>query len=666
MGTCSVIDGRAPAAAPVALHALNVAPVTFRGAAFVQAGGWLGRQAALLCRLCARGLALRGLRVKLLCHGGWAAHGAERLHHDGTGDWALAQCHRVAHAQFARGLGVGTIDGDAALAYFFHGQAACLVKAGAPEPLVQAHRFRGRHGHDCALARTGRYHRAMSQSTEDAPVLPLDADGILALAARSMFQLFSSVSQGMFLVDRAGRIVWVNEGYRRFLPDLGLGSVEQFVGRMVEEVIPNTQMRRVLETGQPVLIDLLTNRAGTFVVSRIPLRDEAQQVIGAIGIVLFDHPETTLQPLISKFALLQRDLDDARRELAVQRGRSRMEQAGGGRRAKYTFASFVGSSAAAVEVKRQARRAAQSLSPVLLLGETGTGKELLAHSIHAASSRASGPFVSVNIAAIPDTLLEAEFFGVAPGAYTGADRRGRDGKFKLADGGTLFLDEIGDMPPHLQAKLLRALQEGEIEPLGSNQLVSFDVRVVAATSRDLPALVRDGRFREDLFYRLHVLPIRVPPLRERRGDIPALVEVLGEDLALRNGTAPPELLPDALALLVAQSWRGNIRELRNLLEQAVMRSDTQAIDDAQLAQLLRESGVELAPPVPDGGHRARMTRHTCCARWPCRWRSWSAAPSRRPWRPWRHMPATSRQQAGNRAAAGHLARHLVRTHENPD
>ena len=441
----------------------------------------------------------------------------------------------------------------------------------------------------------------MSQSTEDAPVLPLDADGILALAARSMFQLFSSVSQGMFLVERVGRIVWVNEGYRRFLPDLGLGSVEQFVGRMVEEVIPNTQMRRVLETGQPVLIDLLTNRAGTFVVSRIPLRDEAQQVIGAIGIVLFDHPETTLQPLISKFALLQRDLDDARRELAVQRGRSRMEQAGGVRRAKYTFASFVGSSAAAVEVKRQARRAAQSLSPVLLLGETGTGKELLAHAIHAASSRASGPFVSVNIAAIPDTLLEAEFFGVAPGAYTGADRRGRDGKFKLADGGTLFLDEIGDMPPHLQAKLLRALQEGEIEPLGSNQLVSFDVRVVAATSRDLPALVRDGRFREDLFYRLHVLPIRVPPLRERRGDIPALVEVLGEDLALRNGTAPPELLPDALALLVAQSWRGNIRELRNLLEQAVMRSDTQAIDGAQLAQLLRESGVELAPPVPDGG-----------------------------------------------------------------
>jgi transcriptional regulator with PAS, ATPase and Fis domain len=365
------------------------------------------------------------------------------------------------------------------------------------------------------------------------------------------------------------------------------------VGHMVEDVVPNTQMRRVLETGEPILVDLLTNRAGTFVVSRIPLRDEQSgELIGAIGIVLFDHPETTLQPLISKFARLQRDLDDARRELASQR------------RTKYTLASFVGGSAAAVEVKRQARRAALSTSPVLLLGETGTGKELLAHAIHAASARASAPFVCINIAAIPDTLLEAEFFGVAPGAYTGADRKGRDGKFKLADGGTLFLDEIGDMPASLQPKLLRALQEGEIEPLGSNRVVSFDARVIAATSRDLAALVREGRFREDLYYRLNVLPIRVPPLRERRTDIPALVEVLAEDMALRSGSPPPELGPDAIALLSAQNWRGNIRELRNVMEQAAMRSDSHRIEVRHLEEVLRESGVKHiaapigAPPVP--------------------------------------------------------------------
>jgi transcriptional regulator with PAS, ATPase and Fis domain len=341
--------------------------------------------------------------------------------------------------------------------------------------------------------------------------LPRDGQRILELAARSMFDLFANASEGMLLVDRDARVVWINDQYKRFLPALGFERVEDFVGHSVSEVVQNTQMHRVIRTGKPILIDLLSNKAGTFVVSRIPLRDEDGQVIGALGIVLFDHPETTLQPLIQKFAALQRDLDDARRELASQR------------RAKYTLASFVGSSAAAVEVKRQARRAATSSSPVLLLGETGTGKELLAQAIHAASPRAAGPMVSINIAAVPDTLLEAEFFGVAPGAYTGADRRGREGKFKLADGGTLFLDEIGDMPLALQPKLLRALQEGEIEPLGSNKVLRFDARVIAATSRDLAALVREGRFREDLYYRLNVLPIRVPPLRERRDDIPALV-----------------------------------------------------------------------------------------------------------------------------------------------
>ncbi|MFO1191732.1 MAG: sigma 54-interacting transcriptional regulator [Rhodoferax sp.] len=427
--------------------------------------------------------------------------------------------------------------------------------------------------------------------------LPQDAQGILELAARSMFQLFSNISQGMFLVDRAGRIVWVNEGYQRFLPALGFSSVDQFVGHLVEDVIPNTQMRRVLETGEPYLIDLLTNRAGTFVVSRIPLRDEADAVIGAIGIVLFDHPETTLAPLISKFALMQRDLDDARRELATQRLRLGSAAGTGTRLAKYTFASFIGTSPAAVEVKRQARRAAQSASPVLLLGETGTGKELLAHAIHAASPRSAGPLVSVNIAAVPDTLLEAEFFGVAPGAYTGAERKGRDGKFKLADGGTLFLDEIGDMPLALQAKLLRALQEGEIEPLGSNRVVPFDARVIAATSRDLAASVREGRFREDLYYRLSVLPIRVPPLRERRADIPALIEALGDDAALRNGTALPEFDPDAVALLCAQTWRGNIRELRNVLEQTALRSDARRIDAAALAAVLRDAGIESIAPA---------------------------------------------------------------------
>jgi DNA-binding NtrC family response regulator len=178
------------------------------------------------------------------------------------------------------------------------------------------------------------------------------------------------------------------------------------------------------------------------------------------------------------------------------------------------------------------------------------------------------------------------------GAFTGANRTGREGKFKIADGGTLFLDEIGDMPAALQAKLLRALQEGEIEPLGSNQLIAIDVRIIAATSRDLSAMVREGRFREDLYYRLNVLPVRVPPLRERRSDIPALLEILGEELALNSNVPNPELSREAQALLCAQVWRGNIRELRNVLEQVVMRSESAWISAEQVQAVLEESGVE--------------------------------------------------------------------------
>jgi transcriptional regulator with PAS, ATPase and Fis domain len=205
----------------------------------------------------------------------------------------------------------------------------------------------------------------------------------------------------------------------------------------------------------------------------------------------------------------------------------------------------------------------------------------------------------VNIAAVPETLLEAEFFGVAPGAFTGAERKGRDGKFKLADGGTLFLDEVGDMPLGIQAKLLRALQEGEIEPLGSNRLVPFDARIVAATSRDLPALVRAGQFREDLFYRLHVLPVKVPALRERLQDIPALVEVLLEDICVRNGQIQPEFSHEAMALLMGQGWRGNVRELRNVLEQLMVRSESAQLDVALVRSVLSDAGVDqIAPPAP--------------------------------------------------------------------
>jgi transcriptional regulator with PAS, ATPase and Fis domain len=201
---------------------------------------------------------------------------------------------------------------------------------------------------------------------------------------------------------------------------------------------------------------------------------------------------------------------------------------------------------------------------------------------------------------VPDTLLEAEFFGVAPGAYTGADRKGRDGKFRLADGGTLFLDEIGDMPLALQAKLLRVLQEQELEPLGSNQVLKVDVRVIAATSRDLAAMVADGRFRADLYYRLNVLPIRLPALRERLADIEALADALLDDIARRSGLAARSLSADALDRLAGHDWPGNIRELRNVLEQAALMTDEPVLVADDIAQALglplARSGA--APAVP--------------------------------------------------------------------
>jgi transcriptional regulator with PAS, ATPase and Fis domain len=431
----------------------------------------------------------------------------------------------------------------------------------------------------------------MMKDAPRVPDLPGDADGLLKLAAQSMFDVFARTAMGMMVVDREHRVVWISEGYKSFLPALGFESESQFVGKRVEDVVPNTLMAQVIETGRAILVDLLSNKAGTFLVSRLPLRDDAGRVIGALGLVLMDHPETTMQPLMAKFTRLQAELDAARRQLSEQR------------RPKYTIASFIGASAAALEVKRQARRVAGTDSTVLLQGETGTGKELLAQAIHAASARAAHRFVGINIAAIPESLLEAEFFGVAPGAFTGADtKKAREGKFRVADRGTLFLDEIGDMPLPLQSKLLRVLQEREVEPLGSNKVEPVDVRVIAASSRDLASMVAAGTFRADLYYRLNVLPIALPPLRERRDDIEALAEALLEDIARRSGLPVRSLAPDALEVLAAHDWPGNIRELRNVLEQAVLMHDELVLHAAQLPRLAAAPTTPAAggpKPLPD-------------------------------------------------------------------
>jgi DNA-binding NtrC family response regulator len=238
---------------------------------------------------------------------------------------------------------------------------------------------------------------------------------------------------------------------------------------------------------------------------------------------------------------------------------------------------IVGRSRVIQDVIAKAERVAETKSTVLIMGETGTGKELLARAIHDRSAQRLMPLIKVNCAAIPDTLLESELFGHVRGAFTGAASN-KKGKFALADGGTIFLDEIGTMSPSLQAKLLRVLQEREFEPLGAERSQKVDVRVIAATNRDIKRLVEDGRFLEDLFYRLNVIPLVLPPLRERREDIPVLVEHFLHKHAHRSGRKIDEIREEALARLNAYDWPGNVRELENTIERAVVLSHGPVIE----------------------------------------------------------------------------------------
>ncbi|HYF41715.1 MAG TPA: sigma-54 dependent transcriptional regulator [Ramlibacter sp.] len=233
---------------------------------------------------------------------------------------------------------------------------------------------------------------------------------------------------------------------------------------------------------------------------------------------------------------------------------------------------LVGESRAMQQVKERIAKVARSMAPVLVRGESGTGKELVARAIHACSHRAEGPFIAVNCSAIPESLLEAEFFGARKGSYTGANAD-REGYFQAARGGTLFLDEIGDLPVAMQSKLLRAIQERQVRSLGSTQEDAVDVRVVSATHKDLAADVQAGRFRQDLYYRLNVIEIVVPPLRERRDDLPALCQALLARIAQESGMPVPVLAPTVLQELAAHPLSGNVRELENLLHRAVALSD---------------------------------------------------------------------------------------------
>ncbi len=437
--------------------------------------------------------------------------------------------------------------------------------------------------------------RGAGGEIEGAVAIFRDVSEVLALAGelrtvRDLRELSEAIircsQEAISIADAKGNTVLVNPAYTRLM---GLTEA-QVLGRPVTADIAEGESvhLRVLRTRKAIRGARL--RVGPHgrevVVNAAPLL-VGGQLRGSVGVI---HD-------LSEIRRLSEELASARQRLQKLETRR-------------SFDDVLGDGPAISRAKDVARKASRTPATVLLLGESGTGKELFAHAIHDASDRREGPLIRVNCAAIPEGLLESALFGYQGGAFTGARAHGQKGHFEEADGGTLFLDEIAEAPLALQAKLLRALQEREILRVGSSRPVRVDVRLIAATNADLEALIARRAFRQDLFYRLSVMPIRLPSLRERREDIPLLARALLARICAEYRVAPVDLAPDALALLQSLPWKGNVRELENVLRRGV-------IDKPSDAFLLRASHLERpeaaaspgdAEPAPEGPRRLAELR----------------------------------------------------------
>lgn len=382
----------------------------------------------------------------------------------------------------------------------------------------------------------------------------------------TMEKIFDPVSVPIILVDKDTHVKMINQIFADFL---GLPK-EKIIGKKVCDVDKNSRFPFVFRTKKAEIAWKHRFENGKkAIVHRIPVLDEGGEVVYGFGMVLFQDVKE-FKDIIEKNRLLETALSHAKKQLKEIHG------------AKYSWENILGNSEKMVQANYMARRAAQTSSNVLLLGESGTGKELFAHALHHASVRSVEKFVKVNCAAIPAELLESELFGYDEGSFTGAKRGGKIGKFELANEGSIFLDEIGDMPLKMQAKLLRVLQEKEIERVGGNKTIQVDVRFIAATNRDLKQMVAEGEFREDLFYRLNVMSIEIPPLRERHGDIDTLVEKLLSKLSDQLGKHVSVVSEDAMTFLRTYHWPGNVRELENVLERAINLTDSETIHPIHL------------------------------------------------------------------------------------
>ncbi len=372
-------------------------------------------------------------------------------------------------------------------------------------------------------------------------------------------KLLEVSDDGFVIVDKNGVITDINEQYCLFLKT----SKEEAIGRNVSEIISTTNLPFLMENKQSeegVVIRIGEDNGfgedALVIANRSGVDDENGETVGGIAQVRFRvQTMDSAQKLMNKY-----------RELEYYRDEYLKNSSG-------YFEEALGSSEAFEEVKKQGIKAARTSFPVLLTGETGTGKEVFANAIHNASDRRDKPMISINCAAIPAELLESELFGYEEGSFTGAKKGGKKGRIELANGGTLFLDEIGDMPLSMQAKLLRVLQEKEIEKIGGYKTIPVDIRILAATRKNLEEMIEKGEFREDLYYRLNVININMPPLRERRSDIPELAVHFLEKLNNEYKTGIL-LSTEVLECFKSYAWPGNIRELDNVIKSAYASCDS--------------------------------------------------------------------------------------------
>ncbi|MFD1777554.1 sigma-54 interaction domain-containing protein [Fredinandcohnia salidurans] len=380
--------------------------------------------------------------------------------------------------------------------------------------------------------------------------------------------IIDTAYEWIVVVDHQGKIMYMNKNYCDFLEV----NREEVIGTHVTKVIENTRMHIVVQTGEEEIGSPHYIKGNYMIANRIPIYSE-HTIVGAVGAVIFKDTKA-LNKMNSHIKSLMSQLQTYIEDWQENNG------------AKYTLNDIKTVSKQVLELKEKVKNIASGDISVLIRGESGTGKELFAHSIHQLSERSQNPFIKINCGAIPEHLLESELFGYEEGAFTGAKKGGKKGKFVLAHGGTIFLDEVGDMPLNMQIKLLRVLQEKEVEPVGAVKPIPVDVRVIAATNRPLEQMIEENRYREDLFYRINVIPFRIPPLRERLEDIGPLTQFFIEKVSKRTGKRITAIDDEVMSIFNQHQWPGNLRELENVVEAAIHLTSGEKIEISSLPDYL--------------------------------------------------------------------------------